>query len=219
MNFIDIIYPPVCGFCGKISKNRLCKKCEIRYKNQSACKIESYKDTSSYFDEHIYLFQYDGEIRDIIIKYKFEEKPYIYESFVKFIENNEKICNQIVKYDIITPVPISQKRYKERGYNQSDLLAMNIAKSINKKDLNKAISYKKTLVKIKDNQPQSTLSQEERAKNVIGVYEAKTKENFTGKKVLLVDDIFTTGNTVNECSRILKNIGVKSIGIFTIAKD
>ena len=219
MNFIDIIYPPVCGFCGKISKNRLCKKCEIRYKNQSACKIETYKDTSSYFDEHIYLFQYDGEIRDIIIKYKFEEKSYIYESFVKFLESNEKICNQIAKYDIITPVPISQKRYKERGYNQSDLLAKNIAKSINKMNFENAILYKKILEKIKDNKPQSTLNQEERANNVIGVYSLKLEENFIGKKILLVDDIFTTGNTVNECSKKKKKSGAESVGIFTIAKD
>ena len=76
-----------------------------------------------------------------------------------------------------------------------------------------------SLYKIKNNKPQSTLKKEERQENVIGVYGIKNKKILQNKKIILIDDIFTTGSTVNECSKILKQSGVKQIGIFTIAKD
>ena len=126
-----MLFPPVCGICGKLDKNSLCNKCKIRLQKNALCKIENYKDTSSYFDEHIYLFQYTGEIRDTILKYKFNEKSYIYRTFLEFIKNNEEMCSQIKKYDIIIPVPVSKKRFKQRGYNQSALIAKNLAKTLN----------------------------------------------------------------------------------------
>ena len=208
-----MIYPPVCGFCGKLDKNSLCNKCKIRIQKNAICKIEDYRETSSYFDEHIYLFQYDGEVRDAILNYKFNEKSYIYRTFLEFIKNNKNICAQIEKYDIIMPVPISKKRLKKRGYNQSALIAKNLAKMLN-------VDYKENvLVKIKDNKPQSELQQNDRIYNVKGVYKIKELKQIYKKKVLLVDDIFTTGSTANECTKILKENNVNGVGIFTIAKD
>ena len=203
----------MCGICGKLDKNSLCNKCKIRLEKNSINKIENYKSTSSYFDEHIYLFQYTGEIRDTILKYKFNEKSYIYRTFLEFVKNNEKICAQIKKYDIIMPVPISKKRLKQRGYNQSALIAKNLAKMLN-------IDYKENiLVKIKDNKPQSEMGQEKRKRNVKGVYRIKNKEKINQKKILIIDDIFTTGNTVNECAKVLIENSANIVGVFTIAKD
>ena len=208
-----MLFPPVCGICGKLDKNSLCNKCKIRLQKNALCKIENYKDTSSYFDEHIYLFQYTGEIRDTILKYKFNEKSYIYRTFLEFIKNNEKICTQIKKYDIIMPIPISKKRMKKRGYNQSEIIAKNIAKMFN-------MEYKENvLVKRKDNNPQSEMGQDKRKSNVKGVYIIKNNEKINQKKILLIDDIFTTGNTVNECAKILIENSANNVGIFTIAKD
>ena len=203
----------MCGFCGKLDKNSLCNKCKIRIQKNAICKIEDYRETSSYFDEHIYLFQYDGEIRDTILNFKFNEQSHIYSTFLEFIKNNENICAQIKKYDIIIPIPISKKRLNLRGYNQSALIARNLAKVLN-------IEYKENvLVKIIDNKPQSELGQHERSTNVKGVYKIKAPRNIYQKKILLVDDIFTTGSTANECARVLKENNAKSVGIFTIAKD
>ena len=203
----------MCGFCGKLDKNSLCNKCKIRIQKNAICKIEDYRETSSYFDEHIYLFQYDGEVRDAILNYKFNEKSYIYRTFLEFIKNNEKICTQIKKYDIIMPIPISKKRMKKRGYNQSALIARNLTKTLN-------IEYKEdVLVKIKDNNPQSDLGQNERSENVKGVYKLKEPKKIYQKNILLIDDIFTTGSTANECARVLKENNSNSVGIFTLAKD
>jgi len=203
----------VCGFCGKLDKNSLCNKCKIRIEKNAIYKIEDYRETTSFFDEHLYLFQYDGEVRETILNYKFNEKSYLYRTFLEFIKNSEKICTQIKKYDIIMPIPISKKRMKQRGYNQSTLIAKNLAKMLN-------IEYKENvLVKIKDNKPQSELGQHERSANVKGVYKIKALRNIYIKKILLIDDIFTTGSTANECARVLKENNANSVGIFTIAKD
>ena len=208
-----MLFPPVCGICGKLDKNSLCNKCKIRLQKNALCKIENYKDTSSYFDEHIYLFQYTGEIRDTILKYKFNEKSYIYRTFLEFIKNNEEMCSQIKKYDIIIPVPVSKKRFKQRGYNQSALIAKNLAKTLN-------IDYKENvLIKIKDNKPQSEMGQDKRKSNVKDVYKIKNQEKIYQKRVLILDDIFTTGNTVNECAKVLIENSANNVGIFTIAKD
>ena len=110
-------------------------------------------------------------------------------------------------------MPISKKRKFERGYNQSSLFIKEIAKIMK-------LNYKENiLIKIKDNNPQSKLGKEDRIKNVENVYFLKKKEKIINKKVLLVDDIFTTGNTVNECAKILINAKAKEVDILTIAKD
>lgn len=203
----------MCGICGKLDKKSLCNKCKIRLEKNALNKIEDYRYNSSFFNEHIYLFQYTGEIRDTILKYKFNEKSYIYRTFLEFIKNNEKICVQIKKYDIIIPVPISKKRLNTRGYNQSSLIAKNLAQELN-------IEYsEKILIKIKDNKPQSEMKQDTRKNNVSGVYKVSNKEKINNKKVLIVDDIFTTGSTVDECAKVLKENNAQSIGVFTLAKD
>ena len=203
----------MCGICGKLDQKSLCNKCKIKLQKNAICKIEDYKNTSSYFDEHIYLFQYNGEIRDAILKYKFDEKSYIYRTFLEFIKNNENICAQIKKYDIIIPVPISKKRLNSRGYNQSSLIAKNLAQELN-------IEYsEKILIKIKDNKPQSEMKQDTRKSNVSGVYKVINEERINNKKVLIVDDIFTTGSTVDECAKVLKENNAESVGVFTLAKD
>lgn len=207
---LDIIYPPVCVMCGRRAKDGLCNKCENILQRQLALKIDDYTlDEEKNFDEHMYLYQYDGLIRNLILNYKFNQKSYLYQIFVKNLKNNKKTCLFLEKYDIIIPVPISHKRLKERGYNQSSLISNNIGKKYDDK----------TLIKTKNIQPQSTLKKEDRITNIENVYSITNNENIKDKSVLLFDDIYTTGSTVNECSRILKQAGAKNIGILTIAKD
>ena len=212
-NCLNWIYPPICGICGKLSTDFLCNKCKVLLKKEAVFEIENYEKHKRYFEEHLYVFIYEGIVRKAILNYKFNEKAYLYKTFVNFLLNNEKIVGKLKSYDIIIPVPISKKRKMQRGYNQSELIAKEISKVIKLKLINNC------LYKIKDNIPQSTLSREERQDNVIEVYGIKNKKILQNKKVILVDDIYTTGSTVNECSRILKQSGAKKVGIFTLAKD
>lgn len=126
---------------------------------------------------------------------------------------NEKFFKFLKSYDTIIPVPISSKRRRERGYNQCELLAKEIARLVQ-------IEYNnKCLYKVKNITEQSKLNKEEREKNIEGVYEIKNQHTLENKKILLLDDIFTTGSTVNECCKMLRQANVQFIDILTIAKD
>ena len=175
--------------------------------------IEKNLEERKYFDEHLYIFEYEGIIRRIILKYKFQDKAYLYKTFVNFLLKNENFFEFIKKYDTIIPVPISRKRRALRGYNQSELIVKEIANFTNLKEESDC------LFKIKNVIEQSKLNKEEKQKNIQGVYELRNKEKLYKKKILLVDDIYTTGSTVNECSKVLRGAKPKQIGIFTIAKD
>ncbi len=203
----------MCGICGKLNQNFLCQKCENGLKNQSEFKIEEFSNQEKNFQKLLYIFKYGENIRKTILKYKFNEKAYLYKTFVNFLLKNENFFEFIKKYDKIVPVPISKKRYKERGYNQSYLIAKEIAKNTNIELENNC------LFKVKNITEQSKLNKEEREMNIQGVYILKNKERLFSKNVILLDDIYTTGSTVNECCRILKQANPKSIGVFTIAKD
>ena len=209
---INLIYPNVCGICDKLCDDDICKKCEIKLNNISKIKIDRY--TNKYFKKHLYIFKYEGIIKERLIKYKFNERNYIYKAFVKFMLKNKKICDFFKNYDIIIPVPIHTKRRMERGYNQSALIAKEISKEIQKIDYLEDVLIKKI-----NNKPQSTKNKSERKNNVIGAYYMKNKEKINNKKILLLDDIYTTGNTVNECCKILQSANPKCIDVITIAKD
>lgn len=209
---INLIYPNVCGICDKLCDDDICKKCEIKLNNISKIKIDRY--TNKYFKKHLYIFKYEGIIKERLIKYKFNERNYIYKAFVKFMLKNKKICDFFKNYDIIIPVPIHTKRRMERGYNQSALIAKAISKKIPQIDYLEDVLIKKI-----NNKPQSTKSKFERKNNVIGAYYLKNKEKINNKKILLLDDIYTTGNTVNECCKILQSANPKCIDVITIAKD
>lgn len=152
-------------------------------------------------------------IRKVILNYKFNDKSYLYKTIVNFLLKNKKFFQIVESYDTIIPVPISRKRRKERGYNQSELIAKEIAKNVFKEYNNQCLFKAKNIIE------QSKLNKEERQKNIQGVYELHNKKKLQDKKILLIDDIYTTGSTVGECSKILKQAKPKKIGVLTIAKD
>lgn len=210
---LNLIYPPICGICGKLNSNFLCNKCQKKLESQAKFKIEKNSNTNYYFEEHLYIFEYQGMIRKVILNYKFNDKSYLYKTIVNFLLKNEKYFQILQFYDTIIPVPISKKRRKERGYNQSELIAKEIAKNIQKE------YNKQCLFKTKNITEQSKLNREERQKNIQGVYKLYNPQKIQNKKILLIDDIYTTGSTVNECSKILIQAQPKKIGVLTLAKD
>lgn len=209
---LNLIYPNVCGICDKLCNDDICKKCELKLKEISKIKVDTYKN--KYFKKHLYIFQYEGIIKQRLINYKFNEKIYIYKAFVNFMLKNKKVCRFLKNYDIIIPVPIHKNRKLERGYNQSGLLAKEIAKNF------KSLHYiDDVLLKKVDNKPQSTKNKTDRQKDVIGVYYLRNEDKINNKKILLLDDIYTTGSTVNECCKTLKQAKPQWLDVITIAKD
>ena len=116
-------------------------------------------------------------------------------------------------YDYVIPVPIHQSKKRERGYNQSEFIAKSVAKILN-------CNYNSQLLKRKKyTNSQTLLDTTERKKNIQNVfasYNDKAVELVNGKDILIVDDVLTTGSTINECARILINMGANSVDVATL---
>jgi len=165
--------------------------------------------------EQYYFFKYKNLIRKLILDMKFNKKPYIYKIFEIFLEKNQKQLENLKKYDIIIVIPLNFRRKLTRGYNQSKLIAHIISNILQIK------IQSKILYKIKNVAPQSTLNKVQRENNLKGVYKVKNVQKIQNKKILLIDDIYTTGSTLNECAKTLIKSGIKkeNIGVLTLAKD
>ena len=234
---LDLVYPPVCGICGKFNREFLCKKCQKVLEAEAKFQIDQVDNQEYFFENHLYIFKYEGIIRKLILNYKFNEKSFLYKTFVNFLIKNEKFFKILKSYDTIIPIPISSKRMNERGYNQSELIANELVKQIteisSKHDiLSEFLTDQKDniqklkcecvtdcLIKNKNIIEQSKLNKEQRQKNIQGVYILKNNEKLINKKILLIDDIYTTGSTANECCKVLQKAKPKKIDVFTIAKD
>jgi len=118
---------------------------------------------------------------------------------------------EIPAVDAVVPVPLHERRLKEREFNQSALIARHIAKRLGIPLLPDC------LIKTRDTMPQVGLSMKERAKNIKKAFEIKDRDLLNGKDIMLVDDVFTTGATVRECSKVLKKGGAGDIYVITIA--
>ena len=200
LNFVlDFLFPPVCVICGKIHKNWICEKCKIKIKH-----FEKFEYKNGMF----YCFEYKDVIRKLLLQYKFFNKSYISYFFANEIFSNKKVSEIVKSYDIIIPVPLDKEKLKIRGYNQTELI------------LSKKLKVdSKSLIKIKHTKTQSTLTLEERRNNIKGAFKVKDNKSIKNKKVILFDDIYTTGATVNEISNILKQAGAKEVLVLVIAKD
>lgn len=158
------------------------------------------------------MFIYKDELREKILDYKFNDNPYLYRMFLEIILKDYKICELIKQCDYIIPVPMYKTNIKERGYNQTELISKGIAKKLN------IIYDKNILIKIKQNKRQSTLDEQERKRNIKNVYKIINEDKINGKNILLLDDICTTGATINECYKMLKKYSDK-VTILVLAKS
>lgn len=208
-NLLDILFPKVCLNCGKYGENYLCSSCfdkmDLRFK--------IFPISKKSYNFLIYLGKYKEEIRKRLLELKFYNKAYINEYFLEFLIKDKNICDFLNKFDIIIPVPMHKDKKLRRGYNQTEIFAKNLSKKLN-------VGYEDdVLIKFKENKTQSLLLPNERTKNVKDVFRIKNSFKLKNKNIILVDDIFTTGATVNVCSSLLKKSGASEIIILVIAKS
>lgn len=204
MSLLDLFFPRKCPYCLKlIERGRLeCDKCRSEFPK------EPYIRTIPSGNECVSAFMYDSKIRDALARYKFRGKREFYKSFGAVLAN--AVAESEIIADMVTSVPLSKKRLHMRGYNQSELIARELAKILE-------LDYAETLIKCRDNLEQHTLNHEIHAENIIGVYKPIDKINLQGKRVLLIDDIVTTGYTLSECCRILSENNDVDITCATVA--
>ena len=197
----NIFFPARCVFCDEAMDYRtlycICDACNIE--------IKSY-----YTAEGCFLFL--DKIRSAVLRMKFAKATDYARTFGLTMAAQLKLRLDKIDFDVAVPVPLSKKRFEKRGYNQSALLAKVVAKELN-------IDFdERSLIKIKETEIQSKLHERERAKNLKGAFAIKG-DNLRGKRVLLIDDVRTTGATLDECTNtLLKKGKAKSVFPWVFAR-
>ncbi|MDR2358151.1 MAG: ComF family protein [Oscillospiraceae bacterium] len=208
---LDLLFPPKCVFCGRVLlrvSDVCCAKCErdlpFTEGQDSVWRGEG-------FDRCVAPLYYRDEVRKSILRFKFKGKSGYAECYGKVLADCVR-KNLDGAYDIISWTPLSETRAKKRGYDQAMLLALAVALELDDVAV-------ETLRKTRDAQAQSSLTgRDARAANISGAYEAADPELIAGKRVLLIDDIFTTGSTLAECARTLTAAGAVSVCGAALAK-
>lgn len=198
---LDLLFPPRCILCHKLmesSRELVCDSCGRFVLTQEPC-VRSGK----HFTRCAAPFRYRDAVRDSIRRYKFAGRRFYAKTYGLWLA--ALIRREFAEFDIITWVPVSRRRLRKRGYDQAKELCFEAAAHLN-------MEPTACLRKIRNNPAQSSLvGAENRKKNVAGAYVAVNPEQFRGKRVLLVDDIMTTGATLEECSCILRRSGADTV--------
>ncbi len=237
---LDLIFPETCPACdspiGK--KERLCRECLStitligNLSSCAACGIPFgfYKHgeegegngreghlcgrclTEPFsFSKARSIALYDGKLIDIIYEFKYRGKLGHGGFLSGLLADNMPYDRS--GFDVIVPVPVHIKKLRSREYNQSAVLAVNLAKSV-------GVGHDLFgLRKIKDTRPQFEIEKEdERRRNVKGAFSVADAGAFAGRSVLVVDDVFTTGSTSDECARVLLKAGASEVSVLTVAR-
>ena len=224
LGLFRILFPARCPGCRKYLGGDLCYFCvdcapKLPLTADRGDELTFSGSAGRYVHCYAAPFYYDGIFKKAFIKFKFFNRRYYSSAIAVYMAEawrramNCRDDGEGLRPDIITWVPVSAKRRKERGYDQSELLAKAVGDYL-------GIPVAPVLCKVGDNKPQSTLDASARAANVIGMYDIlPDAPEITGKNLLLIDDIFTTGATVREASFVLDSVRPKRICCLFAAKS
>lgn len=225
---LDIFFPPVCALCDSaLSKGEFCPGCMEELNKHAACSPLCPRCGAAFPKEtgqdHVCgqclaeempfiaarsAFIYDGRPKDAVHGLKYRAQV-ILAAPLGSLMAKAAVFPQAP--DVVMPVPLHKKRLKERGFNQALLLGREVSKA-----LSIELDYA-NLRKTRETLEQVDLSAEERKKNVAGAFEVARPGDVKGKKVLLIDDVYTTGATIKECSKALKGSGAW-VYVLTLAR-
>lgn len=198
---LDIIYPPEekCIVCNEDGFIGICPYCKSKIKRSS---LNDKSNISYGF--------YGGVLKKIILEFKYERNFIAGDLLSELLM--ELINEKQIEADTICYVPMTKKSVKNRGFNQCKIIAKNISYYTD-------IPVSSCIIKNKNTKEQKTLSKEERLSNIKGAFVINNNNDIKDKNVILIDDVTTTGSTVDECKKILKKCGANKIIVLTIAKS
>jgi ComF family protein len=232
-DLLDFVYPQHCAICKKYLTGKEKDICEVCWNSLVTltdpfcpyCKsfleegdIECgfCKPKGEFFEDHKILLvrslgRFDDSYRELIHRFKYGKKIPLGRRLGQRLGETINEDSSFLKSDFLIPVPLHKSRYRERGFNQSDIVAEGISKIT-------GLSVLKNVLKRKKNtKDQTDFSREQREENVRGAFVVAEPEMINGKKIILVDDVITTGATLSECARMLKQAGAQKVLGMTIA--
>jgi ComF family protein len=160
------------------------------------------------FDALYCVGAYEGRLRHLIHLFKFDHMRQLDRPLGRFLRTG---LPPDIQFDLLAPTPLHWTKRLSRGFNQADLLARELSRST-------GIPVARLLRKTKSTEAQSTLSGPERRRNVKGAFRVKNAAQVSQKRILLVDDVYTTGATANACAKVLKDAGAHSVAVLTLAR-
>lgn len=199
---LDALFPGKCVFCGKLLRREetdLCRGCR-----ESAPEYTGGKSSLPFLDSFTAVWYYEGNVRNSLLRYKFGGARHYAKSYGRFLAM--KVMNRYPEgFDLVTWIPVSPLRNLRRGYDQVKLLGSAMGKEL-------GIRPVALIRKVRHNPAQSGIRDSEaRRENVRGVYRVLPDREIQGKRILLLDDILTTGATAGEAARALKAAGAKEV--------
>ncbi len=205
---IGWLFPEKCILCGRIleaEETDLCHSCRV---HSPECPISKIK--YPYIDVWTALWYYEGNVRQSLLRYKFHNRRNYAAGYGRLLAM-KLMKEDALDFDILTYIPISARRLRQRGYDQVELLAQKLGQELQ-------ITPTCTLKKIRHNRKQSHITGlAQRRANVLGAYTVIDPAQIAGKRVLLLDDILTTGATASECARVLLTAGAAEVQFAAIA--
>ena len=233
---IKIVFPDdiYCIRCGKIIDSTrtysLCDDCIINFHwtNKKTCHkcgklmdedgiynlCKDCRNASHYFTRGFTCLMYGLYEKELLLAFKYGKQGYMGEKIGEIIVDRlEPELENGLFFDIIIPVPIHKKKLRQRGFNQAELMAKPLSKKWGQPLENK------TLIRTRSTSAMTSLDPLERRANIAGAFMVKKGEEgvVKGKSILLVDDVYTTGSTLDECSRVLLDAGAKEVFVVTLA--
>lgn len=199
IDLLKLLFPPKCMLCGRLlgEEQEICVACREKVLlNTAPPRVEK----GAFFDKAAAGLWYENDVRKAIHGLKYREKQSYARPLARVMAYTvrHKLEEDV---DIITFVPTNAATLRKRGYNQAELLAQELAAMLD-------VPCLPTLEKTRDTNPMHGLRPEERRANVLGAYRlCCSAETVAGKRVLVADDILTTGSTLSECARMLKTAG------------
>lgn len=205
---MQLLFPPKCILCGKLLEKEetdLCQSCRIE-----APWYPQRKSRPQFLDSFAAVWYYEESVRRSLLRFKFYNARHLAKAYGRLLAM--KLQDQYPEgFDCITWVPVSRLRRLRRGYDQVELIARAVGRELGMEPV-------ALLKKVRHNRPQSSIrGAAQRRGNVLGVYRELDREWISGKKILLLDDILTTGATAGECARVLLTAGAKEVHCAAVA--
>jgi len=228
VGILDLLYPPRCVVCDTLGGSYLCSECSaaierIRGPVCVRCGLPlsepglcgQCRDAPRSFRSARSVGRYDGVLRDLILRFKYSPARPLAGPLADLLLSCmiERRALNPDRFDVILPVPIHPLRLRARDYNQSAELATALALRLRLR------SDCRSLRKIRETRPQTTLAARERRTNLRGAFAVRPDGSVVGQRVLLVDDVMTTGATAEECSRVLLEAGAREVRVLTLARE
>lgn len=213
---LELLFPRRCILCRRLlprEQSILCADCcssTQEYPLQAWNSGRKGKNSGQFLDSFAAVWYYDGDVRRSLHRFKFHGAAHLAPKYAFLMAQLLRQWGP-EEFDILTWVPVSRRRRYRRGYDQCELLARAMSREL-------GIPCQRTLYKHRHTPPQSGLSGfEAREANVLGAFQICGGTDLQGKRVVLVDDIRTTGATLNECARVLLTAGAKEVHAVAVA--